>query len=131
VQVLDGGDAGFEHLKSGIERIEIRIDTPRRHAAGEPEFERIVGRAELEGRQTHMMVAIDQARHDYVFGRTKRLVGLILLRQRHVWADGQDGAVALHHSTVLDHVGLGATADFTDDVLTADQRQGHRVLLTQ
>jgi hypothetical protein len=28
-----------------------------------------------------MMVAIDQARHDHVFGRTKSLIGLILLRR--------------------------------------------------
>jgi hypothetical protein len=131
VQVLDSGDAGFEHLESGVERIEIRVDTPRRHAAGEPEFEWIVGGPQLEGRQTHMMMAIDQARYDHVLGRTKSLVGLILLRQRRVWADGQNGAITLHHSAVLDHVGYGATADFTDDVLTADQRQGHRVLLTQ
>src|SRR5215510_8565428 len=131
VQVLDSGDAGFEHLKSGIQRIEIRVNTPRRHAAGEPELEWIVRRPKLEGRETHMMVAIDQARHDHVVGRTKSLIGLILLRQRRVWTNGQDSAITLDHSTVLDHVGCGATMDFTDDVLTADQRQGHRVLLTQ
>ena len=129
MQVLDSGDARFEHLESRVERIEIRIDAARRHAAGEPELERIVGRPELEGCETHMMVAIDQARHDHMFGRTKGRVGLILLRQRRIWADGQDSAIALGHGAILDHVGLGAAADFTDDILAANKRQGHRVLL--
>ena len=61
VNVLHGGDAGRDHLERGVERVEIEIEIAGHQARGEPQFERHVGRAELDRRQADVVVAIDEA----------------------------------------------------------------------
>ena len=43
VQMLHGGDPGGDHLKGGIERVEIEVDPPRHQPRHEPQLERHVG----------------------------------------------------------------------------------------
>ena len=61
VQVLHGGDSGRDHLERGVERVEIEIEIAGHQARGEPQFERHVGRTELDRRQADVVVAIDEA----------------------------------------------------------------------
>ena len=61
VEVLHRGHAARNHLERGIERIEIEIHIAKPEPAGEPQLERMVGRAELERRQSDMVVGVDQS----------------------------------------------------------------------
>ena len=61
VNMLHRGDARGDHLERRIERIEIEIEVSGDQTGGEPQFERHVGRAELDRRQADMMVAVDEA----------------------------------------------------------------------
>jgi len=54
--MLDSGDTRFNHFKGGIERIEIRVDLTRPLAAGEPKFQRIIGRTELEWGEANVVI---------------------------------------------------------------------------
>ncbi len=64
VEVLHGGDAALDHLEGGEQRVGIEIDIAQRDAAGEPEFQRVVGRAELQRRRADMVMRVDEARRD-------------------------------------------------------------------
>ena len=66
MDVLDRGDPGLEHLERGVEGVEIRIDRSRAEPAREPELERMVGGAELERREPHVVVGIDESRKDHM-----------------------------------------------------------------
>src|SRR5204863_86788 len=45
LQVLHRGDPGRDHLKGGIERVEIEVEVARHHAGDEPQLQRHVRRA--------------------------------------------------------------------------------------
>ena len=71
VNVLHRGDAGRDHLERRIERVEVEIEIAGDEARGEPQFERHVGRAELDRRQADVMVAVDEARQQRLLTRRR------------------------------------------------------------
>jgi len=62
VQVLHSGDPGCDHLKGGVERVEIEVDLPADQTRHKPQFQRHVRGAVLHGGQPDMVVAIDKPR---------------------------------------------------------------------
>jgi len=120
--MLDGGDARLEHLKRGVERVQVGIDVARDHAAREPELERMIGRAELERRQAHMVMRVDEARDDHVLGRAQDLVGTVTALEFGVGPDLDHDAVALEDGAVRDDPRVRAAVHLDHDVLAPDQR---------
>ena len=125
MQVLDGGDARLEHLEGRVERVEVRIDVPGGHAAREPELERMVRRAELQGREADVMMAVDEAGHHHVLDRAQHLVGAVAGVELGIRPHLHHHAIALEHGAVGDDAGLRPALDLDDDELATDQRRRH------
>ena len=60
--MLHGRDARPDHLKGGIERIEVGVHIARHHARDEPKLQRHIRGAQLQRRQPDMVMRIDEAR---------------------------------------------------------------------
>jgi hypothetical protein len=125
VQVLDGRDPRLEHLEGGVERVEVRIDVPGRHTAREPQFERMIGRAELQGREADVVMAVDEAGHDHVLGRAQHLVGTVAGLELSVRPHFHHHAIALEHRAIGDDTSRRPALDPDDYVLATDQRRRH------
>ena len=129
VQVLDRGDPGLDHLERRVEGVEIGIDPPRAEPTGEPQLERIVGRAQLQRGQTDMVVAIDEARQDHPAGIAHDLGLRVAPRQLRERTGGPDHPVLLIDGTVLDDLHRMAIAHPGHDMTSTDQRAGfHQAL---
>src|SRR5438477_515313 len=125
VQVLHGGDPGRDHLKGGIEGIEIKIDMPGDQPGDEPQLERHVGRTVLHRRQTDMMMTIDESRQYHLApGADHRDLGMPLgqLGKR---ADLRDDAVALQYRAVIDLLPMMAISRLREDSTAADDAWRH------
>jgi hypothetical protein len=116
MHVLHGGDSRLDHLKSGVERVEVEIDGARRHAADDPHFQLTVGRAELEGSQPDMVMGIHEPRQNDTIGIADDLVWGIFPCKLAKLADVHDGALRLEHSPIFYDEGLWLVARMTDDV---------------
>jgi hypothetical protein len=65
VQMLDGRNAAFDHFDRCVKRIEPRIDVAQRKPAREPQFKRMVRRAQLKRGRADMVVRVHKTgRHD-------------------------------------------------------------------
>jgi hypothetical protein len=125
VQVLDGGDPGGDHLKSGIEGVEIKIDMPGHQPGHEPQLQRHVRRTVLQRGQADMMVTVDEPRQHHLAPRADhRGVGM-LCRELGEGADLRDDAVALQYSAVIDLLPMTAISRFGDHGEAADDAGRH------
>src|SRR5476649_2162111 len=129
LDMLHRGDARADHLERRVERVEIEIEVADHHAGDEPEFERHVGRAELDRRQADMVMAVDEARQKDLLARADHRHGGMLAVKIVVGADGGDDAVLLQHRTVLDLVPGETVFGAGDGGAAADETGGHARLL--
>ena len=116
--MVDGGDARLEVLERGVEGVEVEIDVPGGVAAGEPQFERVVGRAELERRQADVVMGIDHAGHDHLPIGAEDLGRLVRRGKLGERSDLDDGAVLLVDGGIVEHQRAVAACDLADDVLS-------------
>src|SRR6266446_6012343 len=121
-------NARFKHFKGGIQGIQIGIDRTSPQTAGEPQFKRVIGRAESEGGEPDMMVAIHQARPDDVLRRAEHVVGLVPGRHVLVGANISDDTVTLDDSAIGNHLRGRATGDLTDNILPTNQGGPHTIV---
>ena len=81
VQMLHRSDPKLHHLERRVERVEVGIDVASSEPACEPKLEGMIGRAELKRRQADVMMAVDEAGQDDIFGGSERLVRAVRLRK--------------------------------------------------
>ena len=127
MNVLDGRDARGDHLEGRIERVEIEVEVARDEARREPEFERHVGRAELDRRQADVMVAVDEAgqqRLGTIADNRNVGIGGAQLGER---AYRDNRSVPLKHRAVVDLLATMAIERPCDDMLAANDRRRHRL----
>src|SRR5580693_3376086 len=125
VQVLHGGDPGRDHLKGGIEGIEIKIDMPGHQPRYEPQLERHVGRTVLHRGQADMMMTVDEPRQYHLAPRAyHRDIGMPFQELGEGTCLGDD-AVALQYRAVIDLLPITAISRFGDDGEAADDAGGH------
>ena len=125
VDVLDSGDPGLEHLERRVERVEIRVDRPRAEPAREPELERMVGRAELERGEPHVVVGVHEPRKHDVVRRAQHVVRRVPVPERLVRPDVLDDAVTLEDRRVFQHLRPIPADGPGHHVAPADQGRRH------
>ena len=122
VDVLHRGDAGGDHLEGRVEGVEIEVELADDEARGEPELERHVGRAELDGRQADVMVAVHEAGQEHLFAAADDGQLRMAAAQLRKGADRRDDAVLLQHGPVVDLLPAVTVEGARDDVLAANDR---------
>ena len=120
MQMLHRRDARLDHLERRIQGIEVGVDVPLAGAVHGPLLQRQIGRAELEGSEAHVMMTVDEAGQYDMPLRAQHIIGRIFCRQRVVFADFDDHAVALEHRPIFNDCGLIAVEDLADNVFAAD-----------
>ena len=125
VDVLHGGDAGGEHLEGGIEGVEFVVDPLGGDPRGEPEFQGVVGRAELQGGEPDMVMAVDEARQHHVarvamHGRVRCLA----TQGRRIAHLDDDAVPHQHGGVVVDDRGM-PVLHARDDSASLDDDLGH------
>ena len=125
LQMLHGGDTGFDHFERGVQRVEVGVDGAARDPGREPELQGVVTRPALDRRQADVVMAVDEPRDDDVVRRADDCVGLVSGRDLVMGADVDDDAVALEDRTVLDDRRFVAVDDSADHVLPTNQGRRH------
>ncbi len=130
VEMLNGGDAARDHLEGGEERVEPQVHVAERQTRGEPELQRMVRRAELERRQAHMVVRVDQAGDDHLAPAADE--ARIRMPPPHIRgrSDGGDHAVDDQKRRVVVDDRRAFRVEALDDAIALDQRDracGHRL----
>jgi hypothetical protein len=100
VEMLHGGDARGDHLEGRIERVEPRVDVAHRQPLGEPQLQRLVPRAELEGRQADMVVGVDETGDRHAPPPPDLARRGMRAAERVGWADRGDGLALDQESRV-------------------------------
>ena len=125
MQMLHGGDAGPDHLKGGIKRIEVGVHIARHHARDEPKLQRHIGGAQLHRRQPDMVMRIDKARQHDLPPRPHHRDMRMLAAQIIIGADFGDDAIFLDQRAIGDFLPSGGREGFGDHGAAAHQGNGH------
>ncbi len=125
VQMLHCGDARGDHLKGGVERVEIEIDPPHHQPGHEPQLERHVGRSELHRGQPDMVMGVDKARQHHLMPGAEDRELRMFRDQLGSGADLGDDPVALQHGTLFDLLPMTAVGGPGEDGAGADDAGGH------
>ena len=102
-RVLDGGDAGTHELERGVERIQMDVDPACPQSVVGPELQGQVRRAELQRRQTDMVVCVDEPGEDDEIVAADH-VRTVVRRKAPSRADLHDRPVTNKHRRVV-HLG--------------------------
>jgi hypothetical protein len=121
MKMLDRGYARFDHLEGRIEGVEMRVDLAEPDLGGKPEFERQIGRAKLERRQSDMVMAVDEAGEHHIAERPDHRPVGIRYAQRIEWADRRNDAVTDRDRSIIDDPRPPVIADPSDDRSPPDQ----------
>jgi len=97
--MLHGGDAGGDHLKGRIERVDIEVDPPHHQPGDEPQLERHVGRAQLHRDQADMVMGVDKPRQQDLAAGAEDRDPHILRDQRGSRADLGDDPLTVRLSS--------------------------------